>query len=471
MSTKEDLLYINLMADKVVNQHYSRLLNLSSERFANQILESLKPIIKEWKEKGTYSPDDLRDLIIDHIKSWYADEQRAIDLVNIYFEWIEQTIKELEERNRIIYERYSLHLKLVDFTGLEISELEFDNFPLNTKIPEFIRNIGFESSFALSFAESPKFDTVLLNLGRFSNIARNIPDFGWLRFGMLSKWLDRIFIVGLILEIVPSILEFVFEMSALAYTEIATSDSRINKFLNKQKPKILKQLRTALEPTTNQLCNDFRSWVKDVHLSTINSKLPIVTILFLASNPSDTMRLRLDVEARNIDDAIRYSQHRDRIVIKQQWATRVSDVQRAILRYKPNIIHFSGHGSKYNEIILENEDGNRQTVSGSAFSKLFALLGDDIRCLVLNACYSEVQANTIAEFIDCVIGMNQEVEDRAAIQFSTAFYQALGFGKDIKTAFELGCSQIELAGLGDKNVPVLLSKNCNPEEVVLIRST
>ncbi|MGI0010366.1 MAG: CHAT domain-containing protein, partial [Nitrosopumilaceae archaeon] len=151
-----------------------------------------------------------------------------------------------------------------------------------------------------------------------------------------------------------------------------------------------------------------------------------------------------------------------------QWAVRVADLQSHLLRYKPDIVHFSGHGSLSNEIILEDNDRNSQPVSIRSLSQLFSTLKDDIRCVVLNACYSEQQAQAIAKSIDCVVGMSKAIGDEAAISFAIAFYQALGYGKDIRTAFDLGCVQIDLENLNEQDTPKLLAINSNPKEIVLI---
>src|SRR5205085_4220721 len=108
--------------------------------------------------------------------------------------------------------------------------------------------------------------------------------------------------------------------------------------------------------------------------------------------------------------------------IRQQWAVRVSDIQSHLLRYQPDIVHFSGHGSSASEIILEDVNGNSQPIPSKALGQLFSILRDNIKCVLLNACYSESQARTIAEHIDCVIGMSKAIGDVAAIHFSTAFY-------------------------------------------------
>ena len=91
----------------------------------------------------------------------------------------------------------------------------------------------------------------------------------------------------------------------------------------------------------------------------------------------------------------------------QRWAVRCQEVYQALLDFKPQIVHFSGHGSGDDGLALEDEDGNLKLVDTEAIAKLFELFSDTIECVVLNACYSEVQASAIAKHIPYVIGMNQ----------------------------------------------------------------
>ena len=194
----------------------------------------------------------------------------------------------------------------------------------------------------------------------------------------------------------------------------------------------------------------------------------VIKILYLAANPIYSTPLRLDKEIRSIDQVLRQAEFRNRFDIKQHWAVRATDLQGYLLRHKPSIVHFSGHGSESSEIILEDDSGNMLPVSAHAMSKLFAAIKDNIKCVVLNACYSESQAQAIAEHIDCVIGMSKSIGDSAAISFAAGFYQALGYGRDIKTAFDLGCVQIDLENLGEQDAPKLLAKNCDPKAIVLV---
>lgn len=82
-----------------------------------------------------------------------------------------------------------------------------------------------------------------------------------------------------------------------------------------------------------------------------------VRVLLLAANPKGTDPLRTDEEARAIEIAIRDGDYRDSFQLTPHGAMRVGDLQSLLLRYRPAIVHFAGHGSARSEIILENEAG------------------------------------------------------------------------------------------------------------------
>ena len=179
-------------------------------------------------------------------------------------------------------------------------------------------------------------------------------------------------------------------------------------------------------------------------------------ILFLAANPKGTPRTRLDEEIRTIEERIRLAEMRDLFDVKQEWALRTSDLQRTLLQHKPEIVHFAGMGTPSGEIIMEDKSGRNMPVSAKGVGELFSILKDDIQCVIINSCYSRTQARAIARHVDFVIGWSQAVSDYAAITFAAAFYQALGFGRTMKTAFDLACNQLRLEGLHRGAFPVLL---------------
>ncbi len=183
------------------------------------------------------------------------------------------------------------------------------------------------------------------------------------------------------------------------------------------------------------------------------------TILILAANPKGTTPLRLDREVRDIQEGLQRSHHRDAFTLVQRWAVRPRDIQRALLEVNPQIIHFSGHGDGEKGLAFEDDTGNVKLINGAALAGLFELFVDQVECVVLNACYSEVQAKAITQHIPYVIGMNSAIGDPAALEFSVGFYDALGAGRSIEFAYKLGCSAIQMAGITENLTPVLKQKS------------
>jgi hypothetical protein len=182
------------------------------------------------------------------------------------------------------------------------------------------------------------------------------------------------------------------------------------------------------------------------------------TILVLAANPKDTPPLRLDQEIRDIDNGLERAQKRNEFNLKPKLAARPVDVRRAMLDYKPNIVHFCGHGSGEEGIAFEDESGQSKLISTDALSGFFELFADQVECVVLNACYSEVQAEAIAVHIKYVVGMKKAIGDKSAIEFAVAFYDALGAGKSYEFAYKLACNAIQWTDIPEYLTPILKSK-------------
>lgn len=187
---------------------------------------------------------------------------------------------------------------------------------------------------------------------------------------------------------------------------------------------------------------------------------PVKIMLFTANPHSPGYPpLEVDAEVRLIKEALRRSQYRDRFQVEIQPATQVRDLRRALLDYQPQIVHFSGHGTGEKGLVLENDAGPPQLVSTEALAHLFSASEYcEVECVLLNACYSEIQTIAIHQRVDCVIGMNQPIGDKAAILFAEGFYDALGAGRSYEEAYNYGRSAISAAGISEYEIPVLMNR-------------
>lgn len=182
-------------------------------------------------------------------------------------------------------------------------------------------------------------------------------------------------------------------------------------------------------------------------------------ILILSANPKGTSALDLEIEKKAIRDSLRGS----KFTLETRGAVNPEALHLALLEVKPQIVHFCGHGEGTNGIVLMDKTGKVQLVRSSALANLFAIFQETIECVVLNACYSEVQAEAIVEHINYVVGMNRSILDESAIIFARGFYQALGQSEDIPEAYAMGKNLIEMKypdaeTIRRKLVPILDSR-------------
>ena len=70
----------------------------------------------------------------------------------------------------------------------------------------------------------------------------------------------------------------------------------------------------------------------------------MIKVLLLSANPIDSP-LDIDEEFRAIDQKIRSSEHRDHVDLIKHGAVRLEDVAGLLMRHKPHVVHFSGHGA------------------------------------------------------------------------------------------------------------------------------
>jgi tetrahydromethanopterin S-methyltransferase subunit G len=223
----------------------------------------------------------------------------------------------------------------------------------------------------------------------------------------------------------------------------------------KQEEEELKKLSDRLDEIEKKVQSVDNLSIKKEIKTTQQKKILILTAI--------PYGLRLDKEIREIEEAIRRASNRDLFEICIRTAVRPQDIRRAIAEEQPEIVHFCGHGSKNGSLLLEDEGGNNKLISPEALASLFKLHVNYVKCVLLNACYSEQPAVAISRYIDYAIGMNKPIQDRTAIEFAKGFYDGLSYkvssNQDVfKRAFDEAMVALQMEDLLDGPIPVLWEK-------------
>lgn len=181
------------------------------------------------------------------------------------------------------------------------------------------------------------------------------------------------------------------------------------------------------------------------------------TVLILAASPDDQSQLGLSREVKKIKQALERSRNRENWRIESNEAATVEDLRRALLDYQPTVLHFSGHGGGDAGLCFEDDTGGTHPAHAAPLAKLLHHFKDRLKCVVLNACFSKVQADVIRQQVDYVVGMQAGIGDESATKFAVAFYDAIFAGTDFRVGFDLACTAIDLHNLPGAKVPVFLT--------------
>jgi hypothetical protein len=170
-------------------------------------------------------------------------------------------------------------------------------------------------------------------------------------------------------------------------------------------------------------------------------------VLGLYADPGNTLRLGFDMrlltEIAERDGFYAYIQH----------AARVTDIIRAILTKKPNILHFSGHGTSKGRLVFEREDGSAGIVGPAALAAAIkAASAEVLDCVVLNACFTGQHAAAFSDVTRSVAGSVEKIPDDGALAFTRGFYTGLGAGQKAPEAFRTAEAQMQLEQYDTKSL-------------------
>jgi len=185
--------------------------------------------------------------------------------------------------------------------------------------------------------------------------------------------------------------------------------------------------------------------------------------------------LRVGREQKRIRAAVESALHRDLIELDVRPAATTNDLLDGITKFRPHVVHFSGH-SDADLIVFEDElDEHHQgvIVTARAFANAVAATDDPPLLVLLNSCNSASQIDGLVErgVAPFAIGMADEIDDGDAITYAAQFYAAVANGQSIHSAHLSAQAALELAGLSGHELPTLVhSDDVDPATTVLVKA-
>jgi hypothetical protein len=167
------------------------------------------------------------------------------------------------------------------------------------------------------------------------------------------------------------------------------------------------------------------------------------TILFLAANPLGTSEAALADEARAIQAELDLAGHRDRFEFVTRWGIQPLDLLRELRKLKPTVVHFTGQRSRsavdtspagdmqhddrvdglaidrahprQHGMLFRGPDNRPFFVPTTALEGAFNAAGKSVQVVVLNACYSDPQAEALTAQVDCVVAGDPDADAGVAL--------------------------------------------------------
>lgn len=263
--------------------------------------------------------------------------------------------------------------------------------------------------------------------------------------------------------------------------ELLKEEQKLNKAKDEEYKQIEQQRKIAIDNLSFDLSIQRENQNKLINeVDKLKEAKEKINILFIASNPDiefidddgntkQKQKLKLEKEAREIHESIQKSLKRDSISFETRWATRVTDLLQYINEVNPTILHFSGHGTSDGKLVFQDSNDKPKLLSMNTLVELINASSDGLRLVVLNNCFSSIISEKIVNSIEASIGMNNSIDDQAAIVFASQLYSSIGFGLSLEKAFQQAIVALKLCEIPEEQTPQLyLSDGIEAKNIYLV---
>lgn len=194
----------------------------------------------------------------------------------------------------------------------------------------------------------------------------------------------------------------------------------------------------------------------------------MIKILFMPANPKDSNLVSFREEMRAIQGRLRFPANKQRFSFDPGWALTIDDLRNAFETIRPNIIHITGQGTADRRIHLQNSEGKSIPIKAKTLGSILSILKGAIRCVVLNGCVTQDQAQEIHRAVGCLVGIPAVLGERLSISFCSSFYRFVSDGLNIRDAFALASHELDLDRLDRGNWPLLLVSSDYDESLLYL---
>lgn len=197
----------------------------------------------------------------------------------------------------------------------------------------------------------------------------------------------------------------------------------------------------------------------------INSR---IRILFTGVGPKEDTKIPSNLKMRDSFATFQKGDYRHWYELISKTALTAVELQEALLRYLPHIVHFFGHRNQSEAMRFEESPTEDAFINENALAQLFRIIRDHVQIVIFDACYSRAHAEKLTETIDYVVHISESVSDKPSKTFFESFYRAIAYGRSVEEAFSLARNALDLSFINLSTVPALFVRNGTSAAVPLL---
>ncbi len=184
----------------------------------------------------------------------------------------------------------------------------------------------------------------------------------------------------------------------------------------------------------------------------------LIKIMLAGANPTSLNPIKVAEEFLEIESLLlNNNEYKGLFEIQVCLEATASAMIQALIKFKPDIFHFSGHGLAHpdgplRDLILTKQSKEPYRLGEDNWARLFESLRSPLKAIILNACYSNTIGQRLKQYSDAVISTKYPIEDPLAIELSKTFYLRYADGilrsepEPIPFAFQMAKEAAENSG-------------------------
>ena len=165
-----------------------------------------------------------------------------------------------------------------------------------------------------------------------------------------------------------------------------------------------------------------------------NRKNKLIRVLVVASDPEISTTSYLDDEINTIKNTVQDNEL-EKYKFKKIITLSRSIFFNAVREYKPDILHFTNHGSPSRYIKMEDSNGWIRRITGTSLMKGIFSTESKIKCILLNNCDVYGQSYRLKAVSEYVIGVHSKADGVDITSLVTqSFYKEISKNNNYENA-------------------------------------